>query len=180
MKKQRFLAFALVLLVLFSIAACKRDEANEGPNGTDPTPPVGEGDAEGGALGDTLFWVRFEAEAEGFDTAAGTLRTASGTVTRDFSGDLAGLYDRMNECNAFKICLEATDLTYRTLSGGSEPAGENKLYTITFIADDVERVITIDDAAIRAYATSNSNVSNINALIIGFSNTIAFWNGTFS
>jgi hypothetical protein len=179
MRKLRFLAFFLLLFLLLSAISCKKDELSEGPN-ADPSGPADEQAGEESAPGEVPFSVRFEAGNEGFDTAAGTLLVAGVSMPRDFSKDLAELKSRLTECNAFQICLSNGDLTYHTLSGGSDPVGENMLYTISFVADDEMRTITIDDAAIRAYASENSNVSNISALIGSFTSMIAFWNGTFS
>ena len=179
MRKRQFFAFILMILLLISVVSCKQDEQDIPSGGNQDEPAAGDTMGED-APGEAPFSVRFETTGEGFDTVAGTFKSAGVTTPRDFSTDLVALRNRMTECNAFEICLNNADLTYRTLSGGSEPTGENKLYTITFVADNAERTITIDDAAIRAYATSNSNVSNINALIGSFLDWITVWKGAVS
>ena len=181
MKKRQFFALLCSLFLLLFSVACKKEEqpsATPPAGGGENSPPQSEED--NGAGGSFPFAVRFEKDGVGFDTEAGTLFTKDAVTSRDFSQDLAYLKERLGECNAYEIRKEHPDLTYKTLSGGKTPTGENPVYVIRITADEETHTITIDEAAITAYKDSNSHVSNIGALVHGLAYQTAYWNGELS
>ncbi len=180
MRKRRFFALICTLLLLLAFPACKKNK-EQNPNAAgDSGPASSETESNDATVGESPFSVRFETNGSGFDTATGTLFTADGSAARDFSEDLTALRDRLTECNAFVIGEKHSDLTYQTLSGGHTPTGANTHYTVSFTADGNSYTITIDRAAIDAYKTSNSHVSNISALVDSFVSLTTYWNGTLS
>lgn len=179
MRKRHFLALLCALLLLLALPACKRDE-EPSPEGAG----IGGAESHTGTEGDNTeggnapFSIRFDEDGTGFDTEQGALFTSTASTARDFAGDLESLRDRMSECNAFAIGRAGGDLTYKSLSGSNPTTAGNSLYTIRFTADGETHTITIDDAAIAAYKDSNSDVSNIAALVDSFVSLTAFWNGS--
>ena len=180
MRKRRFFALLCALLLLLALTACKKDETQDpSADGGTPSAPT---TPENGDLstGEYPFSLRFEYNGTGFDTASGTLFTPGGSTARNFTNDLTALRDRLDECNAYEIGRTKSDLTYQTLSGGALPTGDTTLYTISFTADGNSATITIDQAAINTYAKTDSNVSNIGALVDSLISLTALWNDTFS
>lgn len=179
MRKRHFLAISCALLLLLALPACKRKEEpspEAGDNGhTESTASTESGEAESS---NAPFSVRFDKNGSGFDTDKGLLFTPHATTAKDFSGDLNSLRNRMSECNAYAIGRSSSDLTYKALSGNAPTTAENALYTIRFTADGETHTITIDDAAIATYRDTNSNVSNISALVDSFVSLTALWNGS--
>ena len=179
MRKRHFLALFCALLLLLALPACKRKEEpspEAGDSGhTESTTGTEGGEAESS---NGPFSVRFDKNGTGFDTDKGQLFTPTTTTARDFSGDLDPLRNRMVECNAFAIGSSNSNLTYKALSGNTPTTAGNTLYTIRFTADGETHTITIDDAAIAAYRDTDSNVSNISALVDSFVSLTALWNGS--
>lgn len=180
MRKRHFFALFGALLLLLSLSACKKDEKlipNVGSNNDTESSATTteEGDTDGSS---TPFSIRFDRDGTGFDTESGLLFTPTSSTAHDFTNDLNDLRNRMDECNAFVIGRSGGDLTYKKLSGGSSAVGDNSLYTIRFTADGETYTITIDDAAIDAYRKTDSDVSNIDALVSSFVNLTDFWNGS--
>lgn len=181
MRKRHFFALLCAILLLLSLFSCKRKEEQDGaPAGGDNGAPSTSQTGEDGDGISAAFAVRFDKDGVGFDTDEGTLFTKTASTSRDFSGDLEALRFDLTEHNACEIGREHSDLTYKTLSGGSTPTGPNALYTVWFTLEGNTYTITIDDAAIAAYGKSNHHVSNIGALVDTFVNLTAHWNGAQS
>lgn len=192
MRKKRFLAFWAVLLLLLSLAACRKEEepTPATPDGsatlpsqiqTNTKPPVPNPDGDPAGTEESEadyflsqngypygFTLRFAANGRGFDTGAGQLFDGSATTAYDFSAKLASLYYDMTEQDIYTICNDHSDLTYAALSDGAAPTGSNVLYTISFTDNGTTYQVKVDSAAIAAYP-NNPRISQMQVLIADFS-----------
>ena len=194
MKKTRFLLLLLALALLLSFAACGRDkddtpsapvEGNGAETGKLPgtapgaegTPFTGVGTQEeadahllekGYPLG---FTLRFTGGNKGLDTAAQECFDGSTSISRDFTPRLASIYNYMLEHD---IIAMTQDLTYKALKG-TDPIGENTLYTLTYTNNGTSYTFRIDSAAIQAYSTIDvrqnptaAKIQNMDSIVTHF------------
>ena len=174
MKKLRFLAWLMAILLLLSVAACKKDEANgngtpdsSGEDAATNAPDTGsvtDADDYRMAMGFPLgFSLRVTGQSGyGFDTASGTVFCGSEQKTYNFAPHLSALYAEMTEHDIYALCATG-DLTYKAIAG-SDTADLNESYTLTFTDNGTTYTVKTDKAALNAYA-DRSDIANLASLI---------------
>ena len=179
MRKLRFLALLLTLVLLVSVTACKKDDTdpptpdNTGTNGTDVEDVNNDGVSDaadyklvnGYPLG---FTLRLTGESGyGFDTASGQVFCGTEQKACDFTPQLSALYNEMTEHNIYDLCAVG-DLTYKAISG-NDYNELNEVYELTFTEDGTTYSVKTDKAALIGYA-NRSDISNLSGLLQSFSN----------
>ena len=172
MKKLRFLAWMMILLLLLSAVACKKDDVsgNGTPGGQDAatdSPDVNSetyADDYKAATGYPLgFTLRLTGQSGyGFDTASGTVFCGSEQKSYDFTSHLGALYAEMTEHDIYALCATG-DLTYKAIAG-SDTTDLNETYTLTFTDNGTTYTVKTDKAALTAYA-DRSDIANLASLI---------------
>ena len=188
--KKRLLAMLLALLLLCAFSACKKSPpppTGEAPTiptepsqPQDPAPEISgedgptEGDLhllqKGYPLGYSIVFVGTGGVS--FDTVNAQITKGGTPKGYDFTSKLAALYNEMCEHNLYAICEATSDLTYEALSGVA-PEGENERYTLTFTDNGVTHTVITDKAALERHST-RSDISNLNTLIISWTNLANF------
>ena len=187
MRKLRFLAGLLALLLLLTLVACSDDSPTENPPAGTPLPTPGNG-AEGNGEADgepntdpdahpetdpgtflqqngypMTFAIQFTKDGYGFDTATGNVLNGSETVKYNFGpDDYRDLYRCLDEGNLWTL---PTDLTYSKLAGASAPEGPGAQYQLTVATDDqAAKTYRIDSAAI-SLLQNDPQVSNMSTIV---------------
>lgn len=173
---KRIFALLAAVLLLCSLAACKKDATLPGGDSAKISPAdSGNGGAEernpnafferNGYTED--FTLRFAAGEDFFDTATGEIFCAGTRHRFDFAPELASLYNSLSEHNFSNL---PADMTCKALSGNDAPEGA-KVYTLTVTDSGVTHTLTTDEEALKL--SSTSNLSNLSVIIREFSALLA-------
>lgn len=173
MKKPIFVCLAALLLI-FSLAACKKAEPK--PGGGDSVPPPADGgeqqDQTGGGNTNEFFdkngytedfSVRFCKGDDVLDTAKGEIVRGGVTYGVAFTDVLAAYYNTVLEHNFKNL---PADMTTKALTGADAPEG-TEIITLTVTELGETHTVTTDAAALSSPATSH--LSNLSALVEEFS-----------
>lgn len=173
---KRIFALLAAVLLLCSLAACKKDATLPGGDSAKNPPADSGGDSNGdnsaGEGNPNLFFeqngytedfaLRFTAGADVLDTATGEIVFSGTRYAFDFTAELASFYHSLSEHNFGNL---PADMTCRALSGNDAPE-DATVYTFTVTDLGVTRTVTTDGAALQLPSTSN--LSNLSALIREF------------
>lgn len=173
---KRIFALLAAVLLLCSLAACKKDATLPGGDSAQiPPADSGNGGAEEGNPNAFFerngytedFTLRFAAGEDFFDTATGEIFCAGTRYRFDFAPELASLYNSLSEHNFSNL---PADMTCKALSGNDAPEGA-KVYTLTVTDSGVTHTLTTDEEALKL--SSTSNLSNLSVIIREFSALLA-------
>ena len=173
---KRIFALLAAVLLLCSLAACKKDATLPGGDSAKiPPADSGNGSAEEGNPNAFFerngytedFILRFAAGEDFFDTATGEIFCAGTRYRFDFAPELASLYNSLSEHNFSNL---PADMTCKALSGNDAPEGA-KVYTLTVTDSGVTHTLTTDEEALKL--SSTSNLSNLSVIIREFSALLA-------
>lgn len=173
---KRIFALLAAVLLLCSLAACKKDATLPGGDSAKfPPADSGNGGAEEGNPNAFFerngytedFTLRFAAGEDFFDTATGEIFCAGTRYRFDFAPELASLYNSLSEHNFSNL---PADMTCKALSGNDAPEGA-KVYTLTVTDSGVTHTLTTDEEALKL--SSTSNLSNLSVIIREFSALLA-------
>lgn len=173
---KRIFALLAAVLLLCSLAACKKDATLPGGDSAKiPPADSGNGGAEEGNPNAFFerngytedFTLRFVAGEDFFDTATGEIFCAGTRYRFDFAPELASLYNSLSEHNFSNL---PADMTCKALSGNDAPEGA-KVYTLTVTDSGVTHTLTTDEEALKL--SSTSNLSNLSVIIREFSALLA-------
>lgn len=173
---KRIFALLAAVLLLCSLAACKKDATLPGGDSAKiPLADSGNGGAEEGNPNAFFerngytedFTLRFAAGEDFFDTATGEIFCAGTRYRFDFAPELASLYNSLSEHNFSNL---PADMTCKALSGNDAPEGA-KVYTLNVTDSGVTHTLTTDEEALKL--SSTSNLSNLSVIIREFSALLA-------
>ncbi len=173
---KRIFALLAAVLLLCSLAACKKDATLPGGDSAKISPAdSGNGGAEEGNPNAFFerngytedFTLRFAAGEDFFDTATGEIFCAGTRYRFDFAPELASLYNSLSEHNFSNL---PADMTCKALSGNDAPEGA-EVYTLTVTDSGVTHTLTTDEEALKLPFTSN--LSNLSVIIREFSALLA-------
>lgn len=173
---KRIFALLAAVLLLCSLAACKKDATLPGGDSAKiPPADSGNGGAKEGNPNAFFerngytedFTLRFAAGEDFFDTATGEIFCAGTRYRFDFAPELASLYNSLSEHNFSNL---PADMTCKALSGNDAPEGA-KVYTLTVTDSGVTHTLTTDEEALKL--SSTSNLSNLSVIIREFSALLA-------
>lgn len=173
---KRIFALLAAVLLLCSLAACKKDAIL--PGGDSAKIPPADSENRGAEEGNPNafferngytedFTLRFAAGEDFFDTATGEIFCAGTRYRFDFAPELASLYNSLSEHNFSNL---PADMTCKALSGNDAPEGA-KVYTLTVTDSGVTHTLTTDEEALKL--SSTSNLSNLSVIIREFSALLA-------
>lgn len=175
--KKRLLALLAAFLLLFPLAACKKDATL--PGGDAGFPPADDGGTTpGNNNGNTNafyeehgytedFTLRFSSGEDSLDTAKGEITYEGVLYGFDFTPELASFYNSLLERNFQNL---PADMTLKALTGEEAPEG-TRVYTFTVTDLGKTYTVTTDEAALKRPSTPN--LSNLTSLIREFSGLLA-------
>lgn len=177
--KKRILICLAAWLLLFSLAACKKDKTLPG-GGNAGFPPIEEDSGNGNSTdeGNTNvffdkhgytedFAIRFCKGDDVLDTAKGEIICAGVTYRVDFTDMLAACYNTILEHN-FQNLPE--DMTCAALTGTAAPEGTEK---ITLSVTELGKTHTVTTDAAAMTKPTGSHPSNLSALVSEFSGLLS-------
>lgn len=168
---KRLFALLAAMLLLCSLAACKKDTTLPGGDSAkSPTADYGGNSAENSNPNSFFeqtgytedFTLRFTAGADVLDTATGEIVFSGMHYSFDFTAELSSFYHSLSEHNFGNL---PADMTSKALSGNDAPE-DARVYTFTVTDLGVTHTVITDDAALQL--SSTSNLSNLSALVREF------------